>query len=239
MATTCKTLIEGAYARSTANDPNRLATNAELIGVIDRRLKSIYSFAARRNPFYFGDTSMVVGDGSKWPRPANAELMIRVESAGGGVAKKIAAQGTEIAVVPFEDRNAEYSPKVYELGRGYYSVGGAADPDAGATGDTLAFFYSRRHPDLDPTKPTDDPTNTLEADWPEQFNDLIVLHLAKYLSLKDVARSQPEYEALVGEEKDLFVTFGNHLEHENYVMRARWGQISRTVTPTVHGSDVR
>lgn len=243
MTTTAKALRDAAYSRSAANDPDKLATDFELIGVIDRRLKQIYSFAARNNPFYFGQGTSVTGDATKWPRPTAAELVFKVEAdgpAGTGVDRKITTVGAEVSIVPFEDREAEMAPRVYPLGRAYYSVGIAAtDPSASVNGDKLKFYYSRRHADLNPALPPTDAANTLDADWPEQFNDLIVLHLAKYLNVKDVARSAPEFTALDAEEKALFGVFAQHLEHENYGMKARWGQVSRVVSPTVRGADVR
>lgn len=243
MTTTAKTLIDAAYSRSAANDPDKLATNTELISVIDRRLKQIYSAAARQNPFYFGEPVSVSGDGSRWPRPANAELVFYVESdgaAGTGADKKIAAAGTEVSIVPFEDREVDDPPRIYALGRGYLSVGlDTSDPSASVNGDKLKFFYSRRHADLDPLLPPSDAANTLEADWPEQFNDLLVIHLARYLSIKDVARSDAEVTALQTELTELMQVFAMHLEHENYGMKSRWGQVARVVSPTIRGSDVR
>lgn len=243
MTTTARTLIDAAYASSAANDPNKLATDTELIGVIDRRLKQVYSFAARQNPFYFGGSISVIPDGTKWVRPATAELMFHVEAdgaAGTGADRKITTVGLEVSIVPFEDRQAEMAPRVFPFGRAYLTVGLAAtDPSASVNGDKLKFFFSRRHADLNPALPATDAANTLEADWPEQFNDLIVLRIARYLSLKDIARSTPELTALNDEVKDLFELFRLHLEHENYGMKARWGQVSRVVSPTVRGADVR
>lgn len=243
MTTTARTLIDAAYSRSAANDPNKLATDTELIAVIDRRLKQIYSFAARQNPFYFGQSTSVTGDATKWVRPTAAELVFKVEAdgpAGTGVDRKITTVGLEVSLVPFEDREAEMAPRIYPLGRAYYSVGIAAtDPSASINGDKLKIFYSRRHADLNPALPATDAANTLEADWPEQFSDLIVIHLSKYLNIKDIARSPAEFQALDAEEKGLFGVFAQHLEHENYATKSRWGQTSRVVSPTVRGSDVR
>lgn len=243
MSTTIKKLIDAAYAQSSANDPGKIATDAELIMLVDRRCKRLYSRAARKNPWYFGASANVAGDGVKWPRPATAELVFRAESAGGagsGANKKIAAVGTEVSVVPFDDRDAELAPRIYPLGRAYYTVGIAAtDPDVSANGDLLKFFFSRRHADFDPLLASDHATNTLEADWPEQFNDLFVLHIGRYLSRKDVMRDQGEYGALSDELKDVEALFEEHLEHELLAMKARWGQLSRPTEPISRGADVR
>ena len=207
MATTCKDIIEAAYARSSFNDPDKLATNAELIGVIDRRMKQLYSIVADHNPLYFGATQTVVGSSGTWARPADAELVFRIET----------QAGEEVHIVPFEDRSAEMPPRVYEFGQKYYSVGQSGDPQPT---DQLKFYYSKRHPSLDPTKPPSDAANTLDATWPEQFNDLVVLHVAKYLATKD---GRPEEVALLTQEEQLLMAvFIDHLRHENYGVKTRW-----------------
>lgn len=232
MATTLKDLIEAAYSRSTFNDPDKLATDYELIGVVDRRIKALYALAARHNPYYFGKKSAAVtydGGVTGWPRPGDAELVAHVES-GGAVGGAVAAN-KEISITSFEDREGEMPPRVYQFGTAYYTVGAAGDPNST---DTMVFFYSRRHKDLSPNQATDSTANTLETDWPEQFNDLIVLHVAKYLATKD-GRSE-EVQLLSVEEQSLLQTFIMHLEHVNYGVKSRWGQRARVVSPRIHST---
>jgi hypothetical protein len=226
MSTTAKQIIEAAYSRSTFNDPDKLATNAELIGVIDRRLKQLYSIAARANPTYFGKSADVVGVASAYARPTDAELVMRIEGSVGTV-----TDGTEVSIVPFEDRNAEMAPVVYLFGSNYISPGGSGNP---AATDTLTFSYSKRHPNLDTTLASDHSTNTLDSSWPEQFNDLLVLHVAKYLAAKD--NRTTEISVLAAEEAALMEVFLRHLGHVNYGMKARWGHRARTVDPAIVSS---
>lgn len=223
MPTTAKDIIEAAWSRSTFNDPDKLATDAELIGVIDRRMKQLYSVAARNNPLYFGTRATVGYDANVggWIRPANAEMVVRIVNNG---------NAAEIHIVPFEDRFAEMAPRVYEFGQVYFSSGGPGDP---ITTDILQFQFSRRHVNLNPSQPTNAAANTLEASWPEQFNDLIVLHVSKYLALKD--QRGEEVALLQAEQNELMDTFLKHLAHENYGMKARWGQRSRLVAPRAEG----
>jgi hypothetical protein len=223
MATTAKQIIEAAYARSTFNDPDKLATNSELIAVIDRRLKQLYSVASRANPAYFGTSANATGVASAYTRPTDAELVMRVEGVSG-----VVASGTEISIVPFEDRNAEMAPVVYLFGSSYISPGGAGNP---AATDTIKFYYSKRHPNLDPTLASDHATNTLDTSWPEQFNDLLVLHVAKYLATKD--NRTAEIQVLNGEEAALIEVFMRHLGHVNYGMKSRWGHRARVVDPGI------
>jgi hypothetical protein len=241
MATTCRTLIEAAWNSSAANDPDTLATKSELIGVIDRRLKQLYIIAARYNPFFFGTTSSVTGDGTKWARPTDAELVITAYgdgTAGGGGDAKLT--GTpEVSIVPFNDQDSELSPKIYQLGRDYYSAGSASDPSASTDGDKIKFYYAKQPADLDPSLDWEHATNTLATDWPEQFNDLLVLHLAYYMALKDTVRDPNELQVLAQAEHGLLQVFQMHLEHENYAQRSRFWQQVRTPEPTARGTDVK
>lgn len=213
--TNCRDIIDAAYSRSTFNDPDKLATDAELVGVIDRRFKQLYSKAARFNPVYFGKSTTVAAGGANWPWPADAELIFKVESL-----------GELVRVVPIEDLNADIKPSVYQMGRAYLTTDTTELNPATAS---LTLLYSRRPADLDTTLAPEHATNTLDSTWPEQFNDLIVLHLAKYLSVKD-SRDGGEIQALDAEEQSLMGDFARHLGHSNYAMRARYGQRARMVS---------
>jgi hypothetical protein len=209
MATSSKTLIDAAFARSTFNDPGKLANDPELIAVIDRRVKQLYSLASGINPTFFGDQDDVTGVGGAFAIPTDAEMVLRIEE----------ADGTEVNIVPFEDRTNDLAPRVYQFGSSYYTVGAAGDP--GDT-DTLTFFFSKRHPDLNPTLAAAHATNNLDASWPQSFNDLIVLHLSKYLAVKD-SRSE-EVPQLEKEETALLQVFVDHIANSNYGMKSRWIQ---------------
>jgi hypothetical protein len=217
-ATTARDIINAAYSRSTFNDPDKLATDSELIGVIDRRMKQLYSVVARNNPLYFGVVSEPVNYSAPlggWKRPDDAELMVRVAK----------PDGTEVSIVPFDDREAEMPPRVYQFGQVYRTVGLTGDP---VMGDTLQFFYSRRHKDLNPGVQANLPANTLEESWPQQFNDLVVLHVAKYLATKD--QRTEEVQLMMAEQQELMDIFMKHLAHENFGLVSRWGQRARLVS---------
>lgn len=243
MPATCEQLITAAYSRSSWNDPDKLATNSELIGVIDRRMKQIYSMAARANPLYFGTISSSVAPTTdsasvySWARPSDAELIFRVEAGTAiGTPGTTITTGTEISVVPFEDKQAELAPRIYEFGQRYYTAGLTGDPVAAATNaHSLTFYYSKRHRDL--TTLNNSTTGTLESQWPSQFDDLIVLHIAKYLATKD--NRDGEVQLLATEEAALLDGFFKHLQHENYAMKSRWGQRARLVAPTPRDFDER
>lgn len=188
MATTVRQIIEAAYARRTANEPDKLATKAELIAVVDRLLKLIYATVAKVNRRHFATKSApIAGVAGKWTRPADAISILWVEN----------ATGQRVHIVPFTDRNAEISPKIYPLGRDFLTNGAAGDPSATAP---LTFYYAKRHPSLNPALEWDDVANVLDSTWPEHFNDILVSKVARYLAIKagrsvdEVAYLDKEYE---------------------------------------------
>lgn len=221
MATTAKQLIEAAFSRSTFNDPESLATRSELIGVIDRRLKALYSLATEANEFYFGDILTVAPTSGAWLRPDTAETVHRVEVSAVGTGPL--AVGQEVFITPFDDQQGEMAPAIYQFGRKYYPSGRVGSDPNGT--ETLKFFVSKTPASLDSSLAWDNAANTLDADWPEQFNDLLVLDLSRYLATKD-GRGE-EVQLLRAEEADIMAVFLKHLSHENNGMRSRWGQRSR------------
>lgn len=107
--------------------------------------------------------------------------------------------GRSVAIVPLTDKEAEEGvPRIYELNRYFHSVGAATDPvESGesGTGEPLKFFGPFRHPKLDDTKAWDHADNTLSETWPEDYNDLLVAELSRYLAIKD-GRGEDELSEL-------------------------------------------
>lgn len=209
MATTVGTIIDAARARSNFNDAE-VGTVFELTAVIDRFMKRLFSMGARVNRYYFSQQSTVAASSGTWARPATAEMVWRVEK----------ADSTKVNVVPFEDKKAELPPRIYELGQVYHPTSGEAADLAGT--ETLTFFFSKRHTDLSTTglSSEDAKALTLDALWPEQFNDLPVLKVSQYLAVKD-SRGE-EAKLLEDEMVTALEDFIRHLEHENAGMVARW-----------------
>jgi len=218
MATTMKQLIDAAYAISTFNDGNKSATTEELVAVVNRYMKTLYSFAATKNKYYFATTSIVAGASGAWPKPPTAELII----------KAALEDGTEVSILPVEDMVAELPPAIYLLGGSYLPCGRVADPDPATA--SIVFTFSARHTDLATTGLTKAQADALELDasWPEQFNDLPVLQLARYMARKDgrhdEARSHSEEQAV------LMAQFQTHLESANAGMISRFSH-DRIVQP--------
>jgi hypothetical protein len=212
----CRQIIDSAFARSTFNDPGKLATDKELVGVIDRYMRRLYADAAKENPEYFGDLATVTPSSGRWMQPASAEVVNRIET----------MTGTRVAITPFADREAEAAPRVYRYGRFYRTVGGTGDPQAT---DPLVFFYAIGHPQLNPDQPPTHAANQLHETFPEQFMDLPVLRVARYLAVKDGRGG--EVEAMIGEEGELLEIFYQHLANQDAGMVSRFRHRPRQVGP--------
>jgi hypothetical protein len=150
----------------------------------------------------------------------DAESVWRIEADTGTA--PTTTTGTEVVVVPFDDKTAESGkPGVYEFGQTFYGAGNALDPTSG----TLQFFYSRR-----PTDPAT-LTATLDASWIEQFNEALILEVAMYLALKD---GRPEeYKALAADRDNWVKQYIMFLEHATANERRRFGHIRRINTQTL------
>lgn len=196
MTTTAKDLITAAYAHRTANDPDKLATKGELVSVLSRKLRAIYARAHEANPYFFSKTAEVVGVGGTWDRPEDAARVLWIYSGADPVAGRV-------RIVPFRDIEAELPPRLYQLGLTFHPTGHDADPSGT---DPLTFVYAFTHPDLDPVQLWDTEANTLDESWPEHYNDILVLRIAKYLAAKD-GRAPTELAALEAEHTELLALF--------------------------------
>ncbi len=233
MATTAKDIIQAAFAGRTANDPDVLATKIELIGVLSRKLLSLYSHASRLNPWYFVKVTNVTPDGTKWARPTDATSLLWAYGGGnaGTGASAVLGGGTDpnthrVHIVPFRDLAAELPPRVYQMGRDFFPTGHASDPSPNANGDKLNFVHSFRHAALDLTKSWDAAENTLHSSWPEHHNDLLVLPLQRYLAIKD-GRQAGELVALDAEYQAQLKVFESELDMDLQGKSTRWGQMPR------------
>ncbi len=217
MATSVQQMLEMGYAKSMQNNPGIIATESvELLGVVQRMLDGCFAVAARVNPIMFAEKATVAPVSNAWARPATAESIFRVEKT---------SDGSVVAVVPYDDQLAESAlPSIYEYGQAFYTAGGLGDPDD--TTDSLDFYYARR-PDI-LTAVTDD----LDAMWPEQFNELIALHVAKYLATKDSGTEgrQAELVVLQGEIEAWANRYVAFLEHATSNTRKRHSHMKRINT---------
>lgn len=213
---TVQEILEMAYPKSMQNNPGIIATESvELLGVVQRMLDGCFAVAARVNPTMFAEKATVAPDSNAWARPATAESIFLVEK----------VDGTVVAVVPYDDQAAESAlPSIYEYGQAFYTARGMDDPDDAA--DSLVFYYSKR-PEI--LTAVDD---ELDAMWPEQFNELLALHVAKYLATKDSnteGRTQ-ELAVLQGEIQAWANRYVAFLEHATSNTRKRHSHMKRINT---------
>lgn len=204
VTTTPRQLFEAAIPRSKLNQTTDLASaDTELLQYLVRAMRGVYAFAARVNPYYFGAIKEQAYEASGWPIPDDAELIHRIEGTGAANVPN----GTEVWVVPFNDRRAmESQPAVFFYGRAFLPAGNPSDP---LPDEVLRMYYARL-----PIVPqsVDDPIDPL---WCEQYNELLVLEIAIYLAIKDndSGRRTQELNDLRAERNEWARRFAAHLEH--------------------------
>lgn len=210
MALTPNDIIEGAYAKSTKNDPDTISTDAtELLGVVQRAVRRAFSLMARVNPVWIATTQTVAFAGSGWTRPATAQSILRVEL----------ETGAEVKVVPFNDRTAEASLRaVYRLGNTFYSAGNANDPTSG----NLVFWFARF-----PVDPAGLASN-IDSLFPDHFAELLMFEVALHLATKD-GRSD-ELPGLTAERDAWEELLEEFLEHETANESRRFDLLNRFQT---------
>lgn len=216
MATTVMEILEMAYAKSTQNNPGTIATESvELLGVVQRVLDGCYAVAARVNPIMFAESAIVAPVTNAWPRPPTAESIFLIEK----------ADGSTVAVVPYDDQGAESAwPSIYEYGQQFFTAKDLTDPDDAS--DSLTFFYAKS-PDI-----LTAPADALDSMWPEQFNELIVLHVANYLATKDFGTQgrEGEIKSLAIEIERWANRYVAFLEHATANTRKRHSHFKRINT---------
>jgi hypothetical protein len=212
---TANSLIIAAHGVSSKLQPGRIAAlSTELIRVLNHSFNVYYAIGARINPLFYGVKDVVPGDERDttlgWPRPACAEAVFRLEL----------DDGTEVALVPFDQRFAEEGmPSVYAIGQHYVPAGNVdelnapIDPDPAT--DDLVIFYSKR-PETVTT--LDDGVDPM---WPGMYNRLPVLDVAIYLLLKD--GQVAEAQQWVRERNDLLKLYIGFLEHADLHERRMFG----------------
>lgn len=215
MATTPQQILDAAHARSTKNDPGLIATQAtELLQVVIRALRGLYSYAARINPTFFAEQIDVPFASGGWIRPSAAESIWRIEN----------PALVEVAVVPFDDRvNAEPTmPCVYEFGQKFRPATALApNPQSG----NLTFFYAKT-----PADPATLAAN-LDTLWVDRYNELLIGEVAIYLALKD--GRMDEVAVLRNEREPWLARFTAFLEHATANERRRWSLVRRFNTNTI------
>ena len=213
MATTPRQILDAVYARSKFTNPRQITNEpVEMLQAVIRALRGLFAVGARVNPLVFGVKSAPVSYASGWAMPGDVESLFRVEK----------ADGTEVAVVPIGQQDAEPGePAVYLLGRTFQIAQGTGL----TTSDALTFCYSKR-----PADPAD-LNSPLDPLWIESFNELLILELCVYLAIKD---KRTDELAAFRDERDRWARlYVAHLEHVIPIERRLHAKIRTIYTHTL------
>lgn len=197
MATTPRDIIVAAYATNAANQPGAITTDeTELLDLVNRLVRALFSEAASINPTYFGKRATVnaATPNAGWPVPADAEAVFRVETPG----------GVNVWVVPYDDRALDPDRiTVFFLGRRYWPAGNVNDVTSG----DLVFWYARQ--------PVDAATidSVIDPDFPDGMVGVLIGLVALYLDIKD--RRLQDAEAQQGVREQWLGIWREHVLHLN------------------------
>lgn len=192
MVSTAQALIEAGYARSTANDAGKLASDGELLLHVNRKYQSLYAIMALAG----GDNALAKATLVLAGAPPSAVLptdlidIKRLEQLLGGKAYLVPADE--------KDRSWHLAPAFYRQGNSIVSLGRAGDI---AAGQSVVVYH------LDSPAALSTLASSTDARFPTRYEDILVLDLAIYLSTKDEDRSEKEYKALKDELADAMAMF--------------------------------
>lgn len=176
MPFTAQSVVDQGFAKSSAARPETLNTPTELVDRINQCLREAFNVMSREQPALVGVRASVAFDGTGWPRPSNCQRVLGVFASAATIANPVIPTGQELNVVPFDDQLfCVGSPSLTELGQSFVPVGQLMDP----TGGSVAIIYART-PVVVVT--TDD---TIDALFPDQFQDFLNYDMAAYLAEKD------------------------------------------------------
>ncbi len=174
MPSTVQTIIELATVASTANDAGKLATDAELIAVLDRHYQAYAALMALSAPERWVATAAIAWSGTPatFALPADLIDIRHVETSG----------GAEIRIVPVEERRKSWhtAPAAFRQSGSLVSRAQAGDPVNGESG---TLWY------LDAPTALSALGNSLDSRWPVRHDPLLIGELAVYLANKDQDRS--------------------------------------------------
>lgn len=200
MSSSVQQLIEAGYVRSTANDPGKLSSDQELIAYLNRCYQTLYAIMAvsikdAANTFV---TLTFAGSPATASIPTEAIDLERLET--------LAGENAYLIPVDEKDRGWHIPPSVYRKGNLLVSRGLTGDPVGGTQ---LRLHYKDNPAQLTALN------DTLDARFPFRYENILVLDLALYLSIKDEGRSPQEFQALKTEYTEAMAAFSALTGHSN------------------------
>jgi len=192
MTTTAQMILEAAYARSTANDPGKLATDNELLGRLTRSYQGLWALAARQRPDEFATIQAIqfLGATVAFVLPTDLIEVRRLQNAGGATVHLIpAAEITRLWHIP---------PCVYRTGGTLYSRGKTGDPVAG---DILTAWLLLAGAVLNTL------SSVLDPAFPTRHVEILINDLALYLDAKDDGRDPEGFRKLAADQSMKLAAF--------------------------------
>lgn len=195
MALTVQNIIDRAALRSNLNDAT-LVSSSGLITHIDLFQKRIFLTAARVNPDYFGveGSTSVRASGATWSLAASpsasgiaAVSLATVITVVGAV--PLAPVGTTVNIVSLRNPNAGIAPRVYLRNKTISEYGGELSVDGSNYVSALKLWYS--------PLPTQLTAVSDSVSVPDEFNDLLILPVARLLAIRD---QRPDEAAALDQE---------------------------------------
>lgn len=192
MSTTAQQLIEAAYARSTANDPGKLATDDELLGRLARTYAGLFALAARQRPDEFATAQMITlsGGDAHYVLPGDLIEVRRLRNAAKATVHLIPA--SEI------DRLWHVAPSMYRTGGTLYSRAKAGDPVAG---DVITAWLLLAGVVITAL------STALDATFPTRHTEILSNDLALYLDAKDEDRDPEQFRKLAADQSMKLAAF--------------------------------
>lgn len=192
--TTAQQIIEAGYARSTANDPGKLSTDAELLGRLNRTYQRLFALASAQRPDTFAtiSTLTLVGAQATVALPADLIEVRRLQNASGAHVHLIPA--SEIA------RTWHVAPCVYRTGSALFSRLRPLDPIGG---DVLTAWL------LLPGTTIVALSTPIDAVFPTRHTELLSTDLALYLSVKDDGRDPSHFSELTADYSGQLAAFAH------------------------------
>lgn len=158
-------VLTRAYGYDDSFVQGSVATEStELVPLVDQLVKKYFARAGRINPRFFGQKLTVAPASSKWTLSAGIVRFWRVET----------TAGAEVKVVSADQQDAEFAPRVYQVGRDLFTVNASGDPDE--TTDSLVVFCNRYPTTLSGTG------STVDSEFPDHFYPLLEMGVAQYLA---------------------------------------------------------
>ena len=202
MSTTAQQLLEAGYARSTANDPGKLATDAELLGRMNRTYQGLWALAARQRPDEFQTQSQItlVGGNGSYVLPDDTIDVRRLELAVLSPVVNPNARGLTVHLIPASEVTRLYhvAPCMYRVGNTLNSRMAPGDPVAG----TLINIWL-----LLPGVTINALTTVLDTNFPTRHTEILSNDIGLYLSIKDEGRAPSDLAKLAADQSVKLAAF--------------------------------